>query len=91
MNIFTLAIIVNSFVEMDVINPSLLNITKEKILALPFDDSTEGDNFRNKEGLRPLDCALYMTAFCRAGMFNEMKLLEKLESIWLNSIEEADG
>ena len=45
----------------------------------------------DKNVIYPLDCAMFMTSFTRSKMFDEVDLLESLESAFLSRIDEANG
>ena len=88
----TLAVVVNSFAELDVTNPTLMTIAKELVLRhcdTKSDRPIEKDD--NSENILPVDCAQYMTAFARCRMFQEVDLFETLENAFIQRIDEADG
>lgn len=88
MKLRSLAVIVNSFAELDVINPTLLGITRE-ILLNQVDQKAE--HLTSVQDLQPIDCAQFMTAYCRANMFSEVVLFEALEAQFLRRIDEVEG
>ena len=45
----------------------------------------------DKSSLAPIDCAMFMTAYCRGNMFKEVELLESLQASFLTKIDEANG
>lgn len=87
MKLRSLAVVLNSFAELDVTNPTLLTITRE-ILLRSIDYKGPGSEVQE---LLPIDCAQFMTAYCRAKMFQEFNLMEALESQFVSQIDRADG
>ena len=92
----TLAVILNSFSELDISNPTLLSISQQILLSkidtkaisadgMPLIPSTE------KPSLTPVDCAMFMAAFSRAEFFDDVALQESLISCFIERIDEADG
>lgn len=72
--------------RLDINNTTVFTIIKEIVLK----------NHNNKdlsltEKLKPIDCAQFMTAFCRVGFFEDQELFEVLEQVFLARIEEASG
>jgi len=106
-NLQTLAVVVNSFSELNVANPTLLGITKaiilekidEKNINLMLQQQMEeGQELMhpkkfspNKTILKPVDCAMLLSAFVKAEMFEEIELFESLEAAFLSRIDEASG
>ena len=88
MKLKSLAVVVNSFAELDVTNPTLLTITKE-ILLKSVD--TKSEHVLKPLDLEPMNCAQYMNAFCKGNMMNEVDLFETLESQFVRHIDLADG
>jgi hypothetical protein len=106
-NLQTLAVVVNSFSELNVANPTLLGITKaiilekidEKNINLVLQQQMEEGKepmhpkkfSPNKSYVKPVDCAMLLSAFVKAEMFEEVELFESLEAAFLSRIEEASG
>lgn len=93
--------IVNSLADLDIVNPTLLQIVKQ-ILVNKIDmkaqqlevlgADTKVKPFEKEQNvLYPLDCAMFMTSFTRSKMFDEVDLLESLEAAFLSRIDEANG
>ena len=89
-NLKTLAVIVNSFAELDVTNPTLMAIVKEVVLR-HCDTKSNRPIDENSHTLLPIDCAQFMTAFARCEMFQEVDLFETIENAFIQRIDEAEG
>ena len=93
MKLHSLSVVVNSFAELEVTNPTLLAITRE-ILLNSIDKKRDQNNMQGKhqpQELMPVDCAQFLTAYARANMFEEIDLFESLEAQFIDRIDEADG
>ena len=90
----TLADVIHSLAELEIVNPTLLQITKQ-VLLRKLDRKAEGPNgepvIQDSDGtdLMPFEMAMVMKAYCKAGMYEEVELLESLESAFLERIEDA--
>ena len=75
----TLAVVLNSFAELDVSNPTLLEISKQILLkkidlkATAPDGKTLIRDVR-ETSLKPMDSAMFMSAYSRAEVFNDPAL-----------------
>jgi len=91
----TLAIILNSFAELEVSNPTLLAISKQILLAKIDTKAVSADGqpliTTEKPSLSPVDCAMFMSAFSRAEFFDDVALQESLISCFIERIHEADA
>lgn len=90
----TLADVIHSLAELDIINPTLLEITKQVLLRKldhkavgPYGEPIVTD--QDSIDLKPFETAMIMNAYCKAAMFKEVELLESLESAFLSKIHEA--
>lgn len=95
----SLAVIANSLADLDIVNPTFLEIVKqiliEKIDVKTDESIPESENMMpGKPGpkmLAPIDCAMFMTAFTRCKQFDSIDLLKSLEASFLSRIESANG
>ena len=92
----TLAVILNSFAEMEVSNPTLLEISKQVLLQKIDSKAVSPNgmpliNDSEKASLSPVDCAMFMAAFSRAEVFGDPALQESLIACFMDRIHEADG
>jgi len=74
----TLAVILNSFAELDISNATLLTISKQ-ILLQKIDSKALNAHGQplittEKPSLTPVDCAMFMAAFSRAEVFDDPAL-----------------
>jgi hypothetical protein len=93
-------VIANSLADMDVANPTFLEILKQILLqridmkapTLELADARGGKPAKaDPHQLSPIDCAMFMTAYTRCKMFTSVDLLESLEASFLSRIDEANG
>lgn len=91
----TLSVILNSFAELDIQNPTLLAISKQILLSKIDGKAENADGMaligKDRPGLAPIDASLFMAAFSKAEFFNDPALQESLISCFLERIREADG
>jgi len=99
-------VILNSLADLDIHNPTLLSISREKIVRIldAGQLAEDQDNQimspdqevkplieKQQEQLKPVGCAQFMTAFVRGEMFKEVALFERLEARFIERIDEAGG
>lgn len=82
----TLAVITNSLALLDIKNATIFTIVKNILLKDFLEDNM--DELVRK--LQPIDCAQFMTAYCRVGIF-DLELFEVLEMAFIKRIDEASG
>ena len=91
----SLAVILQSFAELDISNPTLLTISKQILLWKSDSKAVSADGqpliTQEKHVLTPIDCAMFMSAFSRAEFFDDVALQESLMNCFLERIEQADG
>ena len=89
----TLAVVLNSFAELEVSNPTLLAISKQTILSR-IDRLSAASSLVTKQensNLSPIDSAMFMSAFSRAEFFGDPALQESLMNCFMDRVDEADG
>ena len=66
----TLAVVLNAYAELEIVNPTLLTIAKQTILARIDRNEVTIDGEPSITGeipsLKPVDCSMFMAAFSRA-------------------------
>ena len=82
----SLAVIANSLGQLDIKNQTIFTIIKNIILKEHLDGNTEG----LLDKLKPIDCAQFMTAFCRVSMF-DLELFEALEGVFVKKIDQTSA
>lgn len=98
----SLAVIVNALADLDIANPTLLEVVKQILLRKIDVLSTTALSEVPAAGkhkpampdasqLSPQDCAMFMTAYTRNKQFDAVDLLQSLENSFLLRIDEANG
>ena len=75
----TLAVILNSFAELDISNPTLLAISREILLSKIDTKAVSADGMplipsSERPSLTAVDCAMFMAAFSRAEFYDDIAL-----------------
>lgn len=91
----SLAVVLNAFAELEIVNPTLLTISKQTILAKIDRKAVTADNkpliTGERPKLKPVDSAMFMAAFSRSEFFNDPALQESLVACFIERLNEADG
>lgn len=91
MKLFSLAVIVDSFAELDIRNPQLINISKliiQQELLIAKGEAPE--QLVTPYRLEILDAIIFQSAFCN-GMFHEEEILYGLEELVMANMDDLDG